>query len=387
MQSQTLRRIGRIGLATLAVVVLLLVVIRLRYGGGKPYPDVNTPPIVADSAVQSLIELDMPPGNVTSSRDGRIFFNTHPFTQSHRFTDAFLFELVGGSKRPYPDAASQVDSRFVFGMTVDGQNRLWLIAPAELDRPRTRIQAYDLATNQRVIDHELPSGVGRFSQDLRVSKDGRTLFLADTGALRFTHASILVVDVATWAAREVLGSSPSTQPQDWVMRARTKSGPHHLGFGLITFQVGVDGIALSRDGAWLYYGTMTHDTLYRVRTEHLLDPGLSPSELASRVEPVGHKPMSDGIEVAEDGSVLLTDVENGSVVRIDPSGHLTTLMRDPRIVWSDGINITASGDVLVTDSSISSYTDQLMRPPPLSILGAGRPYRIYRFHLPPAAAR
>jgi sugar lactone lactonase YvrE len=383
MEYRRLRRLlGRIFLALAALVAAGLLFVKLRYGGGAPYPDVNTPPLVAPSDVRTLIELEMPPGNVTSSRDGRIFFNTHPFTQSHRFTDAFLFEIVDGMKRPYPDAAAQADARFVFGMTVDGQGRLWLISPAELERDRTRIQAYDLGSNRRVIDHELPPGVGRFAQDLRVSKDGRTLFLADTGALRFTRAAILVVDVESWAAREVLANDPSTQPQDWVMRSRTPQGPHRIGFGLITFQVGVDGIALSQDGAWLYYGTMTHDTLHRIRTEHLMDPRLSPGELASRVERVGRKPMSDGIEVAEDGGVLLTDVENGSVVRIDPSGRLTTLVRDARIVWSDGINITAGGDVLLTDSSISSYTDQLMRPPKLAVLEAGRPYRIYRFHLP-----
>jgi hypothetical protein len=48
------------------------------------------------------------------------------------------------------------------------------------------------------------------------------------------------------------------------------------------------------------------------------------------------------------------------------------------------VNITASGDVLLTDSSIPTYLDQLMRPPKLERLQAGRPYRIYRFHLPSA---
>lgn len=380
-----LRTLRRTLLLFIAAFALVLIFIKLRYGGGAIYPDVNTPPLVAQAAVQTLIELELPPGNVTSSRDGRIFFNTHPFTQSHRFTDAFLFELVDGVKRPYPDAASQVDARFVFGMTVDAQNRLWLTAPATLDRSRTRIQAYDLGSNRRVVDHELEPGVGRFAQDLRVSSDGRTLFLADTGALRFTHAALLVVDVASWSVREVLAHDPSTQPQDWVMRARSAQGPHRIGFGLLTFQIGVDGIALSKDGTWLYYGTMTHDALYRIRTEHLLDARLSPSELASRVERVGKKPMSDGIETTDDGSVLLTDLENGSVVRITPDGQLTTLMRDPRIVWSDGVNVTANGDVLLTDSSIPTYFDQLMRPPSLERLRAAKPYRLYRFHLPGSA--
>jgi hypothetical protein len=365
-------------LVILAVLALLPVVIKLRYGGGAPYPDVSTTPLVA--APEVLIELDMPPGNVTCSRDGRIFFNSHPFAQSHRFTDAFLWELVGKEKRPYPDASSQLDMRFVFGMTVDAKNRLWLISPAELDRERTRVQAYDLATNKRVEDHEFAPGVARFSQDLRVSPDGHTLFLADTGALRFTHGAILVVDTSTWEVRETLDQDVSTAPEDWVMR--TPHGPHRLFYGLVTFQVGVDGIALSRDGAFLYFAPMTNETLYRVRTEYLLDPSLSRAGLAKRVETVSKKPMSDGIELAADGSVIVTDVENGAVARVDSGGHLTTLIRDPRIVWSDGVAITPGGDVLLTDSAISAYTDQLMRPPSVETLRAGRPYRIYRFHLP-----
>lgn len=380
VERRTLRRtLRRALLALVAALVLALIVVKVRYGGGAPYPDVSTSPLVANPEV--LIELDLPPGNIACSRDGRIFFNTHPFTQSHRFTDAFLFELVNGEKRPYPDAASQPDMRFVFGMTVDAQNRLWLISPAELDRSRTRIQAYDLGSNRRVIDHELDPGVGRFSQDLRVSPDGKTLFLADTGAFRFTHGAILVVDVDRWTVRETLAGDPSTQAQDWVMR--TKHGPNRLFYGLVSFQVGVDGIALSRDGAYLYYAPMTNDTLYRIRTEHLLDSRLSPGELAGRVERVGKKPMSDGIEVAADGSVLITDVENGAVARIDPGGQLTTIVRDPRIVWSDGIALTPGGDVLLTDSSIPTYIDQIQRPPSIDRLKAGKPYRVYRFH-PPA---
>ena len=384
MARQRLRRILRRTALILAAGILLgLVLVKLRYGGGAPYPDVSTPPRVTDMRV--LVELDLPPGNVTSSRDGRIFFNTHPFTQSHRFTDAFLFELVDGAPRPYPDATSQADMPFVFGMTVDAQNRLWLVSPATLDRERTRIQAYDLGSNRRVIDHELAPGAGRFAQDLRVSLDGQTLFLADTGAFRFTHAAILIVNVNGWTVREALEGDPSTQPQDWVIR--TRQGPYRIGYGLLSFQVGVDGIALSKDGAWLYFGTMSHDTLHRVRTEHLLDTRLSPGELASRVEKVGKKPLSDGIEVAADGSVLITDIENGGVARVDPSGRLETLVRDTAITWADGITIASNGDVLFTDSSIPSYIDPLLRPPTIDRLRAGKPYRIYRFGLPGADPR
>lgn len=384
-RQKSLRLVRRVLLPFAAVLVLAILAVKVRYGRGAPYPDVSTPPIVAPADLSVLVELDLPPGNVAVSPGGRIFFNTHPFTQSHRVADVFLFELRDGVPHPYPDAASQADAKFVFGMTVDGQDRLWVVSPATLDRPRTRIQAYDLRTDRRVKDHELPDGVGRFAQDLRVSSDGRTLFLADTGAFQLTHASILVVDAEDWTTREVLGSDPSTQPQDWVMRTRT--GPYRVGFGLLTFQVGVDGIALSKDSGLLYYATMSHDSLYRVRTEDLRNAALSPAELAARVERVGKKPLSDGIETASDGSVLVTDVENGGVTRVSPSGRLETLVRDPRIVWADGIALTASGDVIFTDSSIPSYIDPLLRPPSIDRLRAGKPYRIYRFQLPGPSGR
>lgn len=378
MKRKTLARRIRLGVIFVAAVLALaLLFVKLRYGGGEPYPDVGTPPLLAEADV--LVELDLPPGNVASAPDGRVFFNTHPFARSDRFADAFLFELVDGAPRPYPDAAAQPDLRFVFGMTVDAHDRLWLVSPATLDRERTRIQAYDLHSNRRVIDHELSPGVGRFAQDLRVSPDGETLFLADTGAFRFTHAALLAVDVRDWTVRELLAGDPSTQPQDWAMQ--TRQGPYRLGYGLLTFQVGVDGVALSEDGVWLYYATMSHDTLFRVRTADLL-ADLPPDELSRRVEKVGTKPLSDGIEVAADGSVLVTDVEHGGIARVDPSGRLQTLVRDPRVVWADGVTILANGDVLFTDSSIPSYIDQLLRPPALERLRAAAPYRIYRLRLP-----
>lgn len=381
MERQKLHRImGRAALALAAVLVLGLGFIKVRYGRGVPYPDLSTAPRVATADVKALVSLDLPPGNVTSARDGRIFFNTHPFTQSHRFADAFLFELVDGVPRPYPDAAAQPELRFVFGMTVDAQNRLWLTCPATLDRARTRLIAYDLAANRKVLDRELANGVGRFAQDLRVSPDGRTLFLADTGAFRLTHAAIVVVDVQSWTAREVLAADPWTQAQDLTIG--TRSGPYRLGFGLLSFQVGVDGIALSKDGDWLYFATMSHGTLYRVRTAPLLDAALSPGELARHVEKVGPKPLSDGIELAPDGAVLITDIEHGGIARLDAGGHLETLVRLEQVTWADGVHVMASGEVLFTDSAIPAYIDQLLRPPLLARLSAGKPYHIYRFRLP-----
>jgi DNA-binding beta-propeller fold protein YncE len=375
------RILRRIAVGVLATLVLALVTLKLLYGRGTPYPDASSTPLVADKDVAAVVTLDFPPGNVAGSKDGRVFFNLHPIAHPYRFTDAFLFELVDGRPRPYPDAASQPDLRFVFGMTVDRQNRLWLTAPAAVDQERTHLFAYDLTSNTKVIDRELDPGVARFGQDLRITPDGKTVLLANASAFRFTSASLVVLDIATWTSRELLIGDPSTQAQDWLMTVR--GGPYRVAYGLINFAAGLDGISISPDGQWLFLAPMSNDTLFRVPLADVLDPAISPSALSARVTRVGKKPLSDGIEAASDGSVLVTDVEHGGIARVDARGGLQTLVRLGGVSWADGVVVGPSGNAYFTDSAIPRYIDPFMRPPTLDRLRSGRSYHLYRFRLPP----
>lgn len=385
-----LRGAGRVlgALAGLVVfVALLLVAVRVRFGGGERYPDLGTPPLVAAAAVTPLVALDYPPGNVAIAPSGRTFFNYHPFVKAERFSPATVFELVDGTPRPYPDAAFQQRYQGVFGMTVDRQGRLWFVEPASIDHERTRVLAFDLSSNALVFEHWFPVDQARFAQDLRVSPDGKTVYLADTGLFRFTPASLYVLDVATKAHRRVLGATPTTQPEDWLIH--TRFGAHKLGFGLIAFAVGLDGLELSADGAWLYYGAMSHQHLYKVPTAALLDPRLSEAELAKQIVLLGQKPLSDGITLDAQGRVLITDIEHGGLARLDPGSQparLVTLTRSPAVIWADGVVVAPNGDIVFTDSAIPAYVDQLGRPPAQAKLVASRPYHLYRFRTPDAPA-
>lgn len=350
--------------------------LKWTHGGGRPYPGVATAPVLPASALDVMFEMDWPPGNVAIAPDGRLFVAVHPFAQAARFGVPTLYERVDGVLKPYPSADAQRTLQGVFGMTVDRAGRLWLVEPAGLDHPRTRLTAIDLRTGERAFEHVFPPGDARFAQDLRVSPDGRTVVLADTGLFRFTDPALWVLDVPSGRVLKRLSSHPSLRPQDWAMRAL--GAPYRLGYGLVTFAVGVDGLEIDADGRWLTYAAMTHDTLYRVPLAALADPALDDAALAARIEPLGPKPMSDGITVDAQGRTILTDVEHGGLMRREPDGRTVTLVRDARVIWADGVVAAPDGALVFTDSAIPAYIDPLARPPSAERLAAGRPYRVWR---------
>ncbi|MGL5002545.1 MAG: hypothetical protein ACRDAM_06360, partial [Casimicrobium sp.] len=221
----------------LAALVLGLIFVKLRYGGGDKYQGVSTAPLIASEKLETLVSLDYPPGNVAGSSSGRIFFNYHPFAKAERFAPATVFELVSDGSNasvptPFPDAAFQARYQGVFGMTVDRQNRLWFIEPCGLDHEKTRLLAFDLSTNTLVFEHWFAPKEAQFAQDLRVSPDGKTIFIADTGLFKFTSPALFVFDIATKSHRKLLSDHASMQPQNWV--TQTPFGPHKLGYGLVT---------------------------------------------------------------------------------------------------------------------------------------------------------
>ena len=208
-------------------------------------------------------------------------------------------------------------------------------------------------------------------QDLQVDSTGRHVFIADVSFWR-KSPGLVVYDVESQTARRVLDDHESVSPQDWLIRNPTKD-MEFFG-GLVVLKPGVDGIAIDRNDEWIYYGAMTHDTMYRVEVDDLLDASLSSGALAARVLPVGEKPLNDGLSTDNEGNVLITDVEHGAVLRMKPDGTLTTLIASPRIRWADALSYGPDGWLYVADSAIP---DQMLRSK--AHIRAAAPYYIFRF--------
>ena len=50
---------------------VIALMLYMRYGGGKDFPDRSTPPLVDASRVEIVATLDEPPGNIAVSADER----------------------------------------------------------------------------------------------------------------------------------------------------------------------------------------------------------------------------------------------------------------------------------------------------------------------------
>lgn len=370
----------RLVLARFAVILFAslaasIAVIKLLYGSGKTYPDIGQKSGVAVS--EKLIGLDFPPGNIAVAANGNVYFNYHPLARPGRFSENTVFEWSNGHVIPFPSPEMQKQFRGTFGMAIDKQNRIWLIEPAALDFEKTRIWAFDLGTRRKVHYYEFPKGEAKYSQDLRITPDGKHVLLANPGVFRFTNSTLLVYSLEDHSVHTVLDGG-KMNAENWLMTTN-QSKHYRVFFGLLNFAGGLDGIEISQDGKWVYLAPMSGSRLYRMPLAAVLDNNLTPKEAAKQLEDMGAKPLSDGITVDKNDNVVITDVEHGGLMSVTPATKkLTTLTRSADILWADGVATGPDGALYFTDSYIPAYLGQFAAAPEKEVITRHKPYFIYK---------
>jgi len=356
----------------LGVAVIAATVMRVRYGGGEPYPDLSTPPLLDESVLEEVFSYAEPIGNVAVNNEGRLFFTVHP---ESRPQGNKLLEWVDGAAVPFPNGTVQprlFDT--VLGLVVDGQNRLWTIDNGNHGFGSVRLLCFSLDDGSVLHDHRFSDEIapaGSFFQDLQVSSDGKTVFVADASVWRKSPA-LIVYDVETGSARRVLESHPSVSPQNYLIRNPIRD--MKFAGGIVNLKTGVDGIALDAGNDYLYFAAINNSDLFRVGVQHLTNPALPPRELENEVERFSAKPLNDGLSTDLDDNVYITDIEHGAVFIVGQDRQLQTLIRSPRIRWADGLSFGPDGWLYISDSAIP----ELVLKSKEHIRASG-PYHVFRF--------
>ena len=281
---------------------------------------------------------------VATTTDGRVFVG-YPGADGRSVE---VEELRRGLSVPYPDLAwnswvpgTSPEQAFVRinSLRIGPDGALWLVdagAPG-IGKPAVpgaaRAIRIDLASNT-VSRIYILGGVTRpdsYVDDIRFH--GGTAYLTDAG-----HPGLIVLDLATGAARRVLDGDPST----------TDTRPMYADETLLRdaqgreLRVHADQLEVSPDGQWLYYQPAS-GPLSRIATAALDDPALPPAELARQVQPWVDTPTTGGTAIDAQGNIYLSDTRERRILKITPDRQVSVLIADPRLIWSDAMWIDDAG--------------------------------------------
>ena len=325
----------------------------------------QTQPSTSSAAARlvAVAEFDHQVTGVTVAPSGRIFVNFPRWTEDAPVSVAEL--LPDGSLRPYPDErwnawrnakkdALQPGDHWVCVQSVvaDREGNVWVLDPAAPAQDRivpggpklVRIDASGQVARKILFDEGI-APQGSYLNDVRFSPDGAHAYITDSGA----QGALVVVELASGKARRLLDGHPSTQPEKEVqIRVDGQVLRRSDGRGV---EFSADGIALSCDGAWLYWQAIKGRTLYRIPTAALHDTGLPPQSLAARVERVGENGPADGLWIDGEDRMYVSAVEENAV-KVRQGDRLEVLVQDPRLRWPDTFSEGPDGTIYVTASHI-----------------------------------
>jgi sugar lactone lactonase YvrE len=318
---------------------------------------------------------------ITVSRDGRMFVN---FPRWSEDAPVSVAEVKDGKPVPYPDAgwnswrnakADEVDPKTHFvcvqSVVADGQDRLWVVdaaapAMAHVIKDGPKLVGIDLKTNQVVKTIPFDTSTvlqASYINDVRISPDGKTAYLTDSGA----EGALIVVDLDSGSARRVLSGHAATMPDKSVtVQYDGKPLRRPDGHGV---EFSADGIALSPDGKTLYWQAIKGKTLYSLPTDALtgwatasfVPEMLSDRTLESKIVTVGENGPADGLLIArKDGRMYVTSPQDNAVKVRDLTAKgsgLTTLVQDPQLRWPDTFSEGPDGTIYVTTSHIQDSAD------------------------------
>lgn len=343
-------------------------------GNPPPNPHNQLELVFADSTYQLT--------GVAVSASGRLFTNYPLWSDIYRY--AVVEVKPGNQVTPYPNLAvnswqpgQNGEDKWVCvqAVYIDDADNLWVVDPASPRMAGVYQQSHKLVqinpgTGQVLRSYPF-NGVAddqSYMNDVRVDTAAQYAYLTNS-----TEGGIFVVNLQTGAIRQVLQDHYSVKSDPAY--TFTVDG-HELMKNGKPAKTNSDGIALTPDGAWLYYKPLTDDKLYRIRTEYLRSDSMNNLQLAAKVEDLGHFTTTDGMIFDKQGNLYMGDIEHYRLVRVSPDMEMSTLVQDSLLIWPDSYSISKDGYLYVSCSQIHKQPDYNN-----GVNKRTLPYTIYRYKI------
>lgn len=254
--------------------------------------------------------------------------------------------------------------RNVLGFHVDQSNGwLWALdqgivaGEAEAPAGAQKLVVIDLASRKLVKTVALDAVAdrkGSFLNDVAVDEARRIAYISDSGlrSAPANKAGIIVVEFDSGRARRLLDRHPSVLPQP---------GAKVVAHGADVFPgqplvLGINGIALSPDGATLYWTVTTGTRAYAAPTKSL--------HSATSVRLLGEVGgNTDGIVTDKRGRLYITDVTRNGIVEYDPrTGKMRLVAASEGVHWPDTPAFAPDGSLVFTASHLNGHFAGAVKP-------------------------
>lgn len=299
---------------------------------------------------------------VAKEEGGRLLVNYPRWSEIYRYAVA---EATGDTAvRPYPNDTMNMwkpgqpgKDKWVCVQSVyfDAGGNLWILDPSApklktIQGAGAKLVKMNKQTNTPERTYSFMGLVpdSAYVNDVRVDVEKNFAYLTESKG-----GGIIVVDLASGKMRRTLSTHYSVKSDPaykYIIDGRElmKEGK--------PAKFNSDGIALTPDGAWLYYKPLTDDKLYRIKTEFLRDWNLKDTALNSSVEDLGHFASTDGMIFDQSGNLYFGDPQHYRMLKISPDLKMTTLVEDQRLIWPDSYSI-ADGYLYISCSQIQKQPE------------------------------
>lgn len=309
-----------------------------------------------DDKLKTIFSSNLAANGIATTPEGRIFLPIQPEKPGE---GPEVVEVRDGRATPYPDAVWNNwkpgnDGHGVFvgvnALRIGPDGDLWVVDKGfvGLGEPQhvpggQKVVRIDLKTNKVVRTYELADATTpkTFIDDIRFN--GRHAYLTDAG-----QPSLIVLDLESGKGRRVLDGHPSTVARSKLMGegrelrdAKNRPTVIHA-----------DQLEVSPDGRWFFYQPC-NGGMSRIETRYLDDSSLSDAEIAKHVQHFADTPSTGGTVIAADGTIYLSDVNQLRILKISPTGDISTLISDKRLIWVDAMWIDDSGNLLMPAAQLN----------------------------------